>query len=90
MHQIVASAAPHVVEMIQAIVGFVGRNEVAACPVMMAIQLIELHRVLIRACLQVQHHALLRCPVWRHGTHLMSRARLERATTCLKGRGSTD
>ncbi|MHB1318162.1 MAG: site-specific DNA-methyltransferase, partial [Anaerolineae bacterium] len=36
----------HVVEMMQAIVGFVGRNDMAAYLVMMAVRLIELHRVL--------------------------------------------
>lgn len=46
LREIVTTASPHVVEMIQAIVGFVGRNDVTAYLVMMTIRLIELHRVL--------------------------------------------
>ncbi len=46
LHEIATTAPPHVVEMIQAIVGFVGRNDVTAYLVMMTIRLIELHRVL--------------------------------------------
>jgi len=46
LREIETTAAPHIVEMIQAIVGFVGRNDVTAYLVMMTIRLIELHRVL--------------------------------------------
>jgi len=46
LREIEMTAEPHVVEMIQAIVGFVGRNDMSAYLVMMAIRLIELHRVL--------------------------------------------
>ena len=46
LHDIEESADPHVVEMIQAIVSFVGRNDVTAYLVMMTARLIELHRVL--------------------------------------------
>jgi len=46
LHQITATAPPHVVEMINAIVSFVGRNDVSAYLVMMTIRLVELHRVL--------------------------------------------
>jgi site-specific DNA-methyltransferase (adenine-specific) len=46
LREIETTALPHVVEMIQAIVGFVGRNDVTAYLVMMAVRLIELHRVL--------------------------------------------
>jgi len=46
LREIETTAPPHVVEMMQAIVGFVGRNDVTACLVMMAVRLIELHRVL--------------------------------------------
>jgi len=46
LHEIAATAAPHIVEMIQAMVGFIGRNDVSAYLVMMTIRLIELHRVL--------------------------------------------
>jgi site-specific DNA-methyltransferase (adenine-specific) len=46
LREIVNTAPAHVVEMMQAIVGFVGRNDVTAYLVMMAVRLIELHRVL--------------------------------------------
>ena len=46
LREIEQTAAPHIVEMIHAIVGFVGRNDVTAYLVMMTIRLIELHRVL--------------------------------------------
>ncbi len=46
LHDILTTAEPHVVEMIQAIVSFVGRNDVTAYLVMMTIRLIELQRVL--------------------------------------------
>jgi DNA modification methylase len=46
LREIERTAQPHIVEMIQAIVGFVGRNDVTAYLVMMTIRLIELHRVL--------------------------------------------
>lgn len=46
LREIVTTASPHIVEMIQAIVGFVGRNDVTAYLVMMTVRLIELHRVL--------------------------------------------
>jgi len=46
LREIVATAPAHVVEMMQAIVGFVGRNDMTAYLVMMAVRLIELHRVL--------------------------------------------
>lgn len=46
LYEITATAPPHVVEMINAIVSFVGRNDVSAYLVMMTIRLVELHRVL--------------------------------------------
>jgi len=46
LREIELTAEPHIVEMIQAIVGFVGRNDVTAYLVMMTIRLIELHRIL--------------------------------------------
>ncbi|MFO7696849.1 MAG: DNA methyltransferase, partial [Anaerolineae bacterium] len=46
LREIETTAAPHVVEMMQAIVSFVGRNDVTAYLVMMTVRLIELHRVL--------------------------------------------
>ncbi len=46
LREIATSAPPHVVDMIQAIVSFVGRNDVTAYLVMMTVRLIELHRVL--------------------------------------------
>ena len=46
LNEIAASAPPHVVEMTNAIVSFVGRNDVSAYLVMMTARLIELHRVL--------------------------------------------
>ncbi len=46
LREIEMTAPAHVVEMIQAIVSFVGRNDVTAYLVMMTIRLIELHRVL--------------------------------------------
>jgi len=46
LQEIVTTAQPHVVEMINAIVSFVGRNDVTAYLVMMTVRLIELHRVL--------------------------------------------
>ena len=46
LREIETTADPHVAEMMQAIVGFVGRNDVSAYLVMMTIRLIELHRVL--------------------------------------------
>ena len=44
--EIEQTADPHIVDMIQSIVGFVGRNDVTAYLVMMTVRLIELHRVL--------------------------------------------
>jgi len=46
LREIETTSDPHVAEMMQAIVGFVGRNDVSAYLVMMTIRLIELHRVL--------------------------------------------
>ena len=46
LHEIVTTADPHIVEMIEAIVSFVGRNDVTAYLVMMTIRLVELHRAL--------------------------------------------
>ncbi len=46
LREIETTAAPHIVEMMQAIVRFVGRNDLTAYLVMMAVRLIELHRVL--------------------------------------------
>ncbi len=46
LREIEMTAAPHVVEMMDAIVGFVGRNDMTAYLVMMTLRLIELHRVL--------------------------------------------
>ena len=46
LHEIELHAAPHIVDMMQAIVSFVGRNDVTAYLVMMTVRLIELHRVL--------------------------------------------
>ena len=46
LREIETTAAPHIVDMIQAIVSFVGRNDVTAYLVMMTIRLVELHRVL--------------------------------------------
>ena len=46
LREIELSAPPHVVEMMQAIVSFVGRNDVTAYLVMMTVRLLELHRVL--------------------------------------------
>ncbi|HUV94807.1 MAG TPA: site-specific DNA-methyltransferase, partial [Anaerolineae bacterium] len=46
LHEIVTTAQPHIVDMMQAMVSFVGRNDVSAYLVMMTIRLIELHRVL--------------------------------------------
>jgi len=46
LQEIVTTAQPHVVEMINAIVSFVGRNDVTAYLVMMTVRLVELHRVL--------------------------------------------
>jgi len=46
LREIETTAQPHVVEMIQAIVRFVGRNDVTAYLVMMTVRLIELHRAL--------------------------------------------
>ncbi|MBM3189248.1 MAG: site-specific DNA-methyltransferase, partial [Chloroflexi bacterium] len=46
LREIAMTAAPHIVEMTQAMVGFIGRNDVSAYLVMMTIRLIELHRVL--------------------------------------------
>jgi len=46
LNEIVMTAEPAIVEMIQAIVGFVGRNDLTAYLVMMVPRLIELHRVL--------------------------------------------
>ncbi|MHB0859612.1 MAG: site-specific DNA-methyltransferase [Anaerolineae bacterium] len=46
LREIETTAQPHVVEMMQAIVRFVGRNDVSAYLVMMTVRLIELHRVL--------------------------------------------
>jgi len=46
LHEIELTAAPHIVKMIQAIVDFVGRNDMSAYLVMMTVRLIELHRVL--------------------------------------------
>ena len=46
LREIEQTAPAHVVEMMQAIVGFVGRNDLTAYLVMMTIRLIELHRVL--------------------------------------------
>jgi DNA modification methylase len=46
LRDIEQTAAPHVVEMMSAIVRFVGRNDVTAYLVMMCVRLIELHRVL--------------------------------------------
>jgi site-specific DNA-methyltransferase (adenine-specific) len=46
LREIETGAAPHIVEMMQAIVRFVGRNDVTAYLVMMTVRLIELHRVL--------------------------------------------
>jgi adenine specific DNA methylase Mod len=46
LRQIELTATPHVVDMMQAIVSFVGRNDMTAYLVMMTVRLIELHRVL--------------------------------------------
>lgn len=46
LREIETTAPPHVVDMMQAIVSFVGRNDVTAYLVMMTIRLLELHRVL--------------------------------------------
>ena len=46
LREIETTAPPHVVDMMGAIVGFVGRNDVTAYLVMMTIRLLELHRVL--------------------------------------------
>jgi site-specific DNA-methyltransferase (adenine-specific) len=46
LREIETTAPQHVVEMMQAIVGFVGRNDVSAYLVMMTVRLIQLHRVL--------------------------------------------
>ena len=46
LHEIEQTAEPHIVEMMQAMVGFIGRNDVSAYLVMMTIRLAELHRVL--------------------------------------------
>jgi DNA modification methylase len=46
LREIQTTARPHIVEMMQAIVSFVGRNDVTAYLVMMTVRLIELHRVL--------------------------------------------
>ena len=46
LKEIAVSAPPHVVEMTNAIVSFVGRNDVSAYLVMMTVRLVELHRVL--------------------------------------------
>lgn len=46
LREIETTAEPHIVEMMQAIVRFVGRNDVTAYLVMMTARLIELHRVL--------------------------------------------
>ena len=46
LREIETTARPEVVQMMQAIVGFVGRNDVTAYLVMMTVRLIELHRVL--------------------------------------------
>ena len=46
LREIELTAEPDIVKMIQAIVDFVGRNDVTAYLVMMTIRLVELHRVL--------------------------------------------
>ena len=46
LHEIEQTCDTHVVDMMNAIVGFVGRNDVAAYLVMMTVRLVELHRVL--------------------------------------------
>ena len=46
LHEITSTAQPHVVEMINAIVSFVGRNDVSAYLVMMTVRLVEPHRAL--------------------------------------------
>ena len=46
LHEIEQTCDSHVVEMMSAIVSFVGRNDVTAYLVMMTIRLVELHRVL--------------------------------------------
>jgi DNA modification methylase len=46
LHDIAESAPAHVVEMMEALVRFVGRNDMSAYLVMMTVRLVELHRVL--------------------------------------------
>ncbi|GAK53350.1 DNA methylase N-4/N-6 domain protein [Candidatus Moduliflexus flocculans] len=45
-HELIATAAPHIVGMIGAFYGFIGTNQMMAYLVMMTARLIELHRVL--------------------------------------------
>ena len=45
-HELVTNAPPHVGQMIGALRGFIGTNQMSAYLVMMAIRLVELHRVL--------------------------------------------
>ena len=45
-HELVTAAPPHVGQMIGALRGFIGENQMMAYLVMMAVRLVELHRVL--------------------------------------------
>ena len=45
-HELVTAAPPHVGQMISALRGFIGENQMMAYLVMMAARLVELHRVL--------------------------------------------
>lgn len=45
-HELVTDAAPHVGQMIEALCKFIGTNQMTAYLVMMAVRLVELHRVI--------------------------------------------